>query len=312
MEPRNARFKSHAINTSILSFQNFIVFPDLKGAASLILKINASLGIQSDSTYAKPIRNWKLGEFAIPVTDELQSKCQQLISPFEIQTQEELFTKGWYFGKFEGPLAREREKLDQLYFIWDAIQEANKTPNFPAFLALVQGFLNVCYGIRESLKMSAKHFGSSHHNPSSLAKFYQWPNKQGEILKIYLDYYHQEKHGGFSKKGKSLTLTSQYFMHSLVVSKAEYTRGSSIEVSGDGPFIVVSKGTPHERRVLASNQEGVMRFIAKSKHPFRHRGLELKTASITDHLELILEFVARGIYELEKSILIGMKNPSSS
>jgi hypothetical protein len=242
------------------------------------------------TTWANPHKNQVSEEYIIPFDNNQIGDCIDLLKDGELVSKEQAITEGWYFGFFTGTFAREREKLEDIHFIFDALIASYGKPNFPATRALVLSFLSACYSLKESLskKIKPKYFESDFIDWWKIKKEQQ--NKKNELLKEYHVFMNTEKHGGaFSGQRSVIKLEPRSHLSGLKIENYHpHSDPRTMIISSEGAFMTAYSGTSMERRFPVGIHDAKYE-IRVINAPEKHLGENIKGATFLDQMSLIKE-----------------------
>lgn len=266
---------------------------------------------QSTETWSSIYKNQTKNEWAIPFDERQIGDCIDLLNKGEKVRKEEAIARGFYFGSFTGPFAREREKLEDIHFIFDALVSSYGKPNFPATRSLVLSFLSACYSLKESLnkKIKAAEFEVRVEKWWKDKKSEQ--DQRGALLKEYDIFMNTEKHGGQSSgQVSSIKLEPIAFMTSLMVSHHHpHADPKSWTMSSEGAFMTSYKDTPRERRFPVGIHEAKYE-IRVLNAPKTHLKENIEGATFLDQMTLIRNYYMQIVFDAE--IITGFRKDNGS
>jgi hypothetical protein len=286
--------------------RQYAVFDDLSSAKAAIHLIDQVKGFQG--TWAQPQAHPTDRRCLVPVDWAQLQGCEQFIGDRELIDIVEAKRRGWEFGAFTGPLARERRKLEDMRFLLDAVVGMYGSPNFPAIRSLTLSFLSAAYALRESLNGKSK---SSPHK-DNLEDWWKQREKElderGGLLKSLERFMNAEKHGGTQQSPIDLVASSA--MVSLSIERMPLNADlSTLTISAEGAFAVVDLNTPWERRVPVGIHEAKYEITFQSA-PQKHLGHSIEGASFLQSLTMIMEYYALLVFNARR--LLGDLPISSS
>jgi hypothetical protein len=281
-----------------MSMMQYAVFDDVTSAEAAIRSIDQEKGFQG--TWAQPHAHPTDHRCLVPVDWAQLQGCEAYIGDREIINIVEAKRRGWEFGAFTGPLARERRKLEDMYFLLDAVVGMYGSPNFPALRSLTLSFLSAAYALRESLKSKAE----SPLYRNNLEHW--WRQREAELddrrglLKSLEVFMHTEKHGG--KQHSPIDLVPNSFMVSLVVDRMPLNGDpSTLTISAEGAFAVVGVNTPGERRVPVGIHEAKYEITLQSA-PQQHLGQSIAGASFLQSLSMVMQYYALLVFNARQLV----------
>lgn len=184
-------------------------------------------------------------------------------------------------GYHQGRFHRASQKLEDAYFIHDAMKSGTKVPNLPAYRSLFYGFQSSIYGVREGLTKACKAIGGD----AALWWNERFNNlKQEETLSRLYDDYTDDKHGRVTS-----LLTSRLALY-------EYSGAAFDVVSGEGAFVVVNRGTARERRVFPPGIVCVFEPYLQIEK-FTLGGADLSALPLNDQLEFVIWYFQDLLHE---------------
>jgi len=283
----------------------YAIFEDMNSAETAIRLINQAKNFQG--TWAHPHQHPNDDRCLIPVDWAQLQGCEPYIGGRELVDTVEAKRRGWEFSAFGGPLARERRKLEDMYFLLDAIVELYGSPNFPALRSLALSFLSAAYALRESLKAKAE------------SKRYQgilgawWKQRKTELdaknglLHSLERFMNAEKHGG--KHHSPVDLVPNSELMSLVIEELPPNADpSTLTISDEGAFAFIDLHTPRERRVSIGIHEARYE-IALQSAPQQHLGQPILGASFLELLQMVMEYYALLVFDARQ--LVGDLPPAT-
>jgi hypothetical protein len=286
--------------------RTYYVFSDLDKCNEVLLNINTKKNITS-GTWCNPHKN-QTENLWLLTYDKQISDCKELLQPFEEIDLKTAVSRGWYFGPFKGSLAREREKLEDIHFIFDSLLSSYGKPNFPATRAIALSFLSACYSLKESLKKKIK-------GTSLKTKLDKWWNEKtkeqnikNELLYSFHVYMNTEKHGGASVGQISeIELLPVAHMTGLIITSHHiHANPKTLEMSAQGAFMTAYENTVNERRFPVGLHDAVYEIRVKNA-PKKHLGKRIENATFLDMMTLIRNYYMSILFEAE-SILGERKN----
>lgn len=284
----------------------YAIFDDIESAKAIIQKIDQAKGFQG--TWAEP-QSHPIDNRCLVSVDWAQLQgCEPYFQDHRIIDIIEAKRLGWDFGAFTGSLARERTKLEDMYFLLDAVVGMYGSPNFPALRSLTLSFLSAAYALRENLQSKAE----SAPYKDSLGEWWKQRKKELDnrsgLLKSLEQFMNAEKHGG--KQHSPIGLVPDCLMVTLLVERMPLnTDPSTLTISAEGAFAVVNLHTPWERRVPVGIHEAKYEITLQSA-PQQHLGRSIAGASFLQSLSMVMEYYALLVFEARR--LLGDLPVSSS
>lgn len=263
-----------------------------------------------DGMWALAHKNQTKNEWIIPYDEKQIGDCVDLLENGQLISKDEAITSGWYFGVFSGTFAREREKIEDIHFIYDALVSSYGNPNFPATRSLTFSFLSSCYSLKESLtkKIKASNFDQTFKQWWNIKKAEQ--DKRSELLKEYDIFMNTEKHGGLSSgQIAKIKLEPIAHMSTLIVTGHQiHADPKTLIMSSEGAFMTSYKDTPMERRFPVGIHEAKYE-IKVIGSPLKHLGQDINGSTFLEQMTLIRNYYMQLVYDAEYRI--GDKNKSS-
>lgn len=284
----------------------YFVFEDKNECLLVLNKIKD----KKNGEWSKPHQNQTEDLWIIPYNDQLQD-CQEILKGFEEITRDQAIKRGWYFGPFTGSFAREREKLEDIHFIYDSLLSLYGRPNFPATRAITLSFLSACYSLKESINKKIK-------RTSLKEKLDDWwklklkeQNNRNDVLNSFHVFMNTEKHGGASSGQISdIILEPVARMTSLIVHNHHiHADPKTLEMSAQGAFMTAYKNTTEERRFPVGIHEAVYEIRIKNA-PKEHIGYNVENATFLDLMTIIRNYYMSLLFEAET--IIGERNNNSN
>jgi hypothetical protein len=292
---------------------NYYIFKNLDDCKEALKLINEKKGFGnggSTHTWAEPLKNQIKDEWAIPFDENQIGDCVDLLTEGEKVQKDEAIALGWYFGFFSGPFAREREKLEDIHFIFDGLINSYGNPNFPATRSLVFSFLSACYSLKESLskKIKSAYFEQEVKEWWNIRKAEQ--DERGSLLKEYDIFMNTEKHGGASAgQTSNIKLEPVAYMTSLIVTHHHpHADPQTMTMSSEGAFMTAYKETPMERRFPVGIHEAKYE-IRVSGAPKTHLNENIEGSTFLDQMTLIRNYYMQVLFDAEK--LAGVRKISN-
>lgn len=294
--------------------KTFYIFKNLNDCEEALKLINERKGFGNDGstqTWADPIKNQNKDEWAIPFDENQIGDCVDLLTKGKKVKKDEAIALGWYFGFFSGPFAREREKLEDIHFIFDGLINSYGKPNFPATRSLVLSFLSACYSLKESLskKIKSANFQKEVKEWWNIRKAEQ--DERGALLKEYDIYMNTEKHGGASAgQTSNIKLEPVAYISSLIITQYHiHADPQTMTLSSEGAFMTAYKETPMERRFPVGIHEAKYE-IRVSGAPKVHLNENIEGATFLDQMTLIRNYYMQILFDAEK--LVGVRKISDT
>jgi hypothetical protein len=271
----------------------YAVFEDLISAEEAIVSINRARGFLG--TWCYPLEHPIDCECLILIDWTQLQGCEPYIGSREIIDAGEAKFRGWDFGPFTGPLAREQQKLEDMYFLLDAVDGMYGSPNFPALRSLTLSFLSAAYALRENLKRKAE----SVRHEGSLGGWWKLRKKEldepNELLKSLEIFMNTEKHGGRQRSKIDLVPAAQ--IGSLIIEQIPPNADvSTLTLSAEGAFAVIGLNTSRERRVPVGLHEARYEIQLQSL-PDQHLGKSISATSFIETLHLVMEYYALLVFQ---------------
>lgn len=271
----------------------YAVFENLISAEKAIVSINRAKGFLG--TWGYPLEHPTDCECLIPIDWTQLQGCEPYIGSREIIDAGEAKYRGWDLGPFTGPLAREQKKLEDMYFLLDAVHGMYGSPNFPALRSLTLSFLSAAYALRESLKSKAQ----SVRHKDSLGDWWKLRKREldepNELLKTLEKFMNTEKHGGRQRSKIDLVPTAR--MTSLIIEQMPPNADvSTLTLSAEGAFAIVGLNTSRERRVPVGIHEAEYEIHLQSV-PDQHLGKSIAATSFMEILYLVMEYYAVLVFQ---------------
>jgi hypothetical protein len=290
--------------------KTYFVFDNLDQCNSTLNEINKKRNI-TNGTWCQPHKNQTENLWLLTYDNKQISDCRELLTSFEEIELAEAKKRGWYFGRFTGSFAREREKLEDIHFVYDSLLSNYGKPNFPATRAIALSFLSACYSLKESLNKKIR--GSS--LKTDLGEW--WKNKvkeqdaKGELLISFHIFMNTEKHGGASAgRISEIELNPIAHMSALIITNHHiHCNPKTLEMSAQGVFMTAYENTPNERRFPVGIHDAVYEIRVKNA-PNKHLGQDISNATFLDMMTLIRNYYMNLLFEAE-SDLGERKNNSS-
>jgi hypothetical protein len=230
--------------------------------------------------------------------------CESLLSDYEVINKDEAIKRGWYLGPFTGALAREKEKMEDIHCLFEAMTLAYGKPNFPAFRALLLSFLSACYSLKESLKKKSQTFPAG----CELAEWWkerakEIAKREGELLQSYEQYMNTEKHGGaVAGQVAPLSIHSQALFSNLyVIALPTNAAMQTMQITEQGAFVTVDLGTYMERRVPVGIQDAKYEVVVGSP-PVQHLGQSIVGLPFILQMSLIRDYYANLLFSAKTLI----------
>lgn len=273
-----------------MEINEYILYVSRQECEESLAAINERFNFKPEnvtSTWATPIPHPVDERCLLPYDERSLVKCEDLINKESIISKATAVKEGWYFGFFNGKFGRERGKLEDVQFIYDAVLSNYGRPNFPATRALILSYLSSCYALRESLRSKINKLDNE--ELSSWWKDRQKElSKKGELLFSFEQMMNNEKHGGpLANQHSSVSLKPRAYKSSLIVTS--YPAGAdpnTLRDSAEGAFMTAFVGTPRERRFPVGLHEARYEIVVENA-PNKHLGKELTNSSLLNLLELI-------------------------
>lgn len=290
--------------------RTYFIFNDLEECKETLSKINKKRNITSGS-WCQPHKNQTEDLWLLTYDGNQISDCREILIPFEEIDLKEAIKRGWYFGPFVGSLAREREKLEDIHFIFDSLLSSYGKPNFPATRAIALSFLSACYSLKESLNKKIK--GTS--LKKELGKWWgerlKEQNMKKELLNSFHIFMNTEKHGGASAGQISeIELHPVAHMTGLIITNHHiHANPDTLEMSAQGAFMTAYENTPNERRFPVGIHDAVYEIRVKNA-PKKHLGKEIENATFLDMMTLTRNYYMKILFEAES--ILGARNNNSS
>jgi hypothetical protein len=286
----------------------YAVLSNLNDAETLI---NEICGVKGFSNWAEPIKHPTKESFLVRIDWSQLGGCEGLFEDLSIISRSEAKKRGWYFGLFKGTFGREREKLEDIHFIFDALVSFHGNPNFPALRALTLSFLSACYALKESMKNMCE----SEEYKGELGSWWKKRSKEmeakGQLLKAFERFMNTEKHGGsIAHQHSLLDIVPHALVNNLVVTSVPV--GASIktlQLSAQGAFVYMFVGTPLERRVPVGIQDALYEIVVENP-PQKHLGYSIEGTSFLQMIKLIRNYYAQLIFDAE--VIIGERTSRKS
>lgn len=284
--------------------RTYYQFESLKECTDVISAINSRKNYRGGTnTWCTPHKNQTEDKWIIPYDSQQIGDCLDLLNKFEELTKHEAEKRGWYFGVFSGSLAREREKLEDMHFTFDALVESYGRPNFPATRSLALSFLSSCYSLKESLSKKVK-------NTTLKSKLENWwkqkkaeQDSRNEMLSEFHIFMNTEKHGGAaSGQVSKIKFEPQSFMTSLIiVNHHPHADPKTMRLSAEGAFMTAYANTPNERRFPVGIHEA--RYEIKvANAPKSHLGQNIENATFLEMMALIRNYYMQLLFEAEMEL----------
>ena len=266
------------------------------------LKTVSEINKKRNGEWSQPHKNQTENLWILPYNDQIKD-CKEILQGFEEITRDEAIKRGWYFGPFTGSFAREREKLEDIHFVYDSLLSLYGRPNFPAIRAMTLSFLSACYSLKESMNKKI--------NGTSLKeKLEDWwklklkeQSKRNDVLNSFHVFMNTEKHGGASTGQISdIVIEPVARMTSLIVTNHHiHADPKSLEMSAQGAFMTAYKNTPQERRFPVGLHEAVYEIRVKNA-PKEHIGHNVQNATFLDFMTIIRNYYMSLLFEAETLI----------
>lgn len=286
--------------------KNYYIFKSLDDCQEALKLINERMkngNNDSNLTWAEPLKNQIKDEWAIPVNEKMLEDCIGLLKKGKKVQKHEAIGLGWYFGFFSGSFAREREKLEDIHFIFDGLVSSYGKPNFPLTRSLIFSFLSACYSLKESLskKIKSADFDQSIKEWWKIRKAEQ--DERGSLLKEYDIYMNTEKHGGASSgQISNIKLEPVAYMTTLLVSHHHpHADPQTMTISSEGAFMTAYKETPMERRFPVGIYEAKYE-IRVSGSPKTHLKEDIEGSTFLDQMTLIRNYYMQILFDAEKLV----------
>lgn len=284
-------------------YYKFNSLDDCQNALNLINERKNWGAGKGTETWAIPLKNQTKDEWAIPFDENRIGDCIDFLVKGKLISKEEAVAQGWYLGFFMGTFAREREKLEDVHFIFDALITSYGNPNFPATRSLIFSFLSACYSLKESLskKIKASNFNKEIKEWWEIKKEEQ--DRRNELLKEYDIYMNTEKHGGpIAGQSSKIKLEPVSFMTSLIVTfHHPHADPRSMILSSEGAFMTAYKDTPKERRFPVGIHEAKYEIRVVGA-PTKHLGQNIENYTFLDQMTLIRNYYMQLIFDAELKI----------
>jgi hypothetical protein len=272
--------------------KTYYLFEKLEECNNVIGAINSKNNYANGTnTWCQPHKNQTEEKWIIPYDATQIGDCLDLLKSYEELSKLKAEKRGWYFGVFSGSLAREREKLEDMHFTFDALIESYGRPNFPATRSLALSFLSSCYSLKESLNKKIK-------NTSLNAKLKDWwstkkseQDSRNELINEFHIFMNTEKHGGAaSGQISKIKLDPQSFMTSLIIMNHHpHANPKSMRLSAEGAFMTAYENTPNERRFPVGIHEA--RYEIKVFNaPKSHLGQNIENATFLQMMTLLRNY----------------------
>jgi hypothetical protein len=274
----------------------YAVVPSEGEALNLITRIDKQKGFSS--TWCEPIRHPVDAACLIRIDWSQLDGCQDILSGLSFISEQQAKMRGWYFGPFSGTFAREKQKMEDIHFLFDAIVDAYGKPNFPALRSLIVSFMSACYALKESLKTKAK---DAKLQPM-LGIWWDARRREmdapGELLHLFERYMHTEKHGGaLARQISSMDLSPVAAISELVVTS--FPPGAdpgTLKLSSEGAFVIAHSGTPMERRLPVGVHQAKYEVVVNDP-PTLHLGTPLLSLALPYLLQVIRDYYANLLFD---------------
>jgi hypothetical protein len=281
-------------------------FTNLDDCQEALNKINQRKGFEEGKpteTWSKPLKNQINNQWVLPFDANRIGDCIDVLEKGSLISKEDAVSEGWYFGFFSGSFAREKEKLEDIHFIFDALISSYGKPNFPATRSLIFSFLSACYSLKESFskKIKASSFDKEFKDWWKIK--WEEQNRRNELLKEYDIFMNTEKHGG-STVGQSsnIKLESVSYMSGLfVTSHHPHADPKTMIISSEGAFMTAYKDTPMERRFPVGIHDARYEIRVKGS-PKSHLGQNIEGYTFLDQMTLIRNYYMQLIYDADLQI----------
>lgn len=275
-----------------MSVTEYAFFKNKAFAEAAIRLIDKAKGFQG--TWAQPHPHPTNHKCLVPIDWSQLQGCEPYIDGCEIIDIVEAKRRGWEFSAFTGPLARERRKLEDMYFLLDAIVGMYGSPNFPAIRSLTLSFLSAAYALRESLTSKAE---SAPYRDSLLDWWKQRRNElkvRSGLLHSLEQFMHSEKHGG--KHHSPIDLIPNAAITAFAVDRMPLNADpSTLTISDEGAFAFINLNSPRERRVPVGSHEAIYEVTFQSA-PQQHLGQSISGASFLELLTMVMEYYAHLVF----------------
>jgi hypothetical protein len=287
--------------------REYFVMNSQKEAIELIEKIDSAKGFKG--TCGEPIAHPINEKFLIRFDRNSLCECKSIWENEDIVDKHKAFQAGWYLGPFNGKLAREKEKMEDIHCLFGALAATYGKPNFPVFRALLLSFLSACYSLKESIKKKA-------NLPNSDTRFEHWwleRNKEisatGSLLQCYEQFMNNEKHGGANANQiPPLSIYSKAILTSFYVMNQPLGADlNSLELSEEGAFVTVDIGTPMERRVPIGIHEARYDVVVENP-PSSHLNQPIIGLPFMSQMELIRNYYALLLFNAKNFFGEGVQN----
>jgi hypothetical protein len=270
----------------------FALFKNKVHAEDFINKINKALNFSSPQTWDFPKKHPSKEEFLVKI--HRNQIPQNLLTDQTIIEYSEAKTEGYYLGLFEGSFAREREKMEDIYCLFDAILQNYGKPNFPATRSLILSMLSACYALKLNLRDKLKNLEQLDRS-KQLIKIIE----NDSLIKKFENFMNMEKHGNKDFKNP-IILFPEAIVSSLIVTQIPL--GANINTmisSSEGTFVTLNQGNMFERRFPVGLQDARYE-ITVINPPEIHDGRSIKGFPLLAMLELIVSFYAKILFEIRR------------
>jgi hypothetical protein len=273
----------------------FAVFDSVINAQNCISEIDRIK--KFPGTWANPIEHPADARCLVPVDWNQLQGCENLLAKCEIISRSDAMQRGWYFGPFIGKLAREKGKMEDVHFLFDALIEAYGKPNFPAFRSLVLSFLSACYALKESLRTKSKNKAFK----SALGSWWNDRardlNRKNELLHSFEQFMNNEKHGGaLANQHSKIYLSPRAYISELIITHAPVGVDiSTLNISAEGAFAWAFRGSAMERRFPVGIHTARYE-VSVDNPPSSHLGHSIAGASLLNMLQLIRDYYANLLF----------------
>ena len=286
----------------MLREETYYVFYDLSKCNRIIKEINKRNNIKGKMTWCEPQENQIEESWIIPYQENEIKNCLDLLEDYEEIDKLEAERRGWYFGLHKGSFAREREKLEDIHFIFDTLLQSINSPNFPTTRALTLSFLSACYSLKESLykKIKKPNLNNSLGYWSNCKKKEQ--ETKNELLQGFHQFMNTEKHGGFLGGQKSeIKITPHLLSSGGAINKdiPDYFRPYNLTMSSEGQLINAFLNTPYERRFPIGYIYNSKYEIKVDNAPKKHLDKSIENATFLEMMTLIMNYYMQLVFDAE-------------
>lgn len=286
--------------------KNYYIFKSLDDCKEALKLINERKNFGnggSTNTWAEPLKNQIKDEWAIPFDENQIGDCVDLLKKGKKVQKHEAIALGWYFGFFSGSFAREREKLEDIHFIFDGLVSSYGKPNFPATRSLIFSFLSACYSLKESLSKKIKSAEFDQEVKEWWKKRKAEQDERGSLLKEYDIYMNTEKHGGaLAGQTSNIKLEPVAYMTTLIVTHHHpHADPQTMTISSEGAFMTAYTETPMERRFPVGIHEAKYE-IRVSGSPKTHLKENIEGSTFLDQMTLLRNYYMQVLFDAEKLV----------